>query len=101
MKQKSTAYSIERKQAQEEFYESKERLSLLFDTVSDCICLVKVEPDNRNRILAVNKALLNETGFTDEQIIGKTVDEVIPKEEVEFVERKCKAKSLIQAFYLQ
>ena len=101
MKQKSTAYCMERKQAQEEFPESKEHLSLLFDRVSDCICLVKVEPDNRNRILAVNKALLNDIGFTDEQIIGKTVDEVIPEEEVEFVERKCKAKSLIQAFYLQ
>lgn len=100
MKQRSTAYSIGGKQAQEEFYESKERLSLLFDSVSGCIYLVKVEPDNRNRILAVNKALLNDTGFTDEQIIGKTVDEVIPEEEVEFVERKCKAKSLIQAFYL-
>jgi len=33
------------------------------------------------------------TGFTDEQIIGKTVDEVIPGEEVEFIERKSKAKS--------
>ena len=65
MKQRSTAYSIGGKQAQEEFYESKERLSLLFDTVSDCICLVKVEPDNRNRILAVNKALLNSAFFNN------------------------------------
>jgi PAS domain S-box-containing protein len=75
----------ERKQAEERIKESENRLSLIFNSVSDSILLIKIEPDDTYRVLSVNEAFLADTGYTEEQIIGKRVDEILPESEYELL----------------
>jgi PAS domain S-box-containing protein len=59
--------------------ESERRLSLIFDTVSDIIFLLSVEPEDCYRFESVNSPFLVATGLTREQVIGKRIEEVLPK----------------------
>jgi diguanylate cyclase len=58
-----------------------DQLSLIFQRVSDLLFLVAVEPGPRFRFLTVNPSLLQITGFTAAQIIGHTIEEILPSEE--------------------
>jgi len=68
----------ERKLAQEALRRSEQQLELIYDTVSDVIFLLSVEPEDRYRFISVNKAFLQTTGLEVDQVIGKYADEVIP-----------------------
>jgi len=69
----------ENKKAEERHRESENRLSLIFNSVSDSILFIKVEPDDRYQVISVNQAFLTDTGFTEEQVIGNMVDEILPE----------------------
>ncbi len=66
------------KKTQEALEKSEKNLSLIFDTVGDVLFQLAVEPDDCFRFLAVNRNFLIKTGLTENQIIGKRYDEVIP-----------------------
>jgi len=68
-----------RKQAEEALQENRTRLSLIFDTVSDVIFLLAVEPDDHFRFVSVNQTFLTATGLTEDQVAGKRVVEVLPR----------------------
>ena len=74
-------------QMEEALAQSEKRLSLIFDSVTDEINLLKVEPGPNYRVETVNKALLQHMGFTGE-IIGKRIDELLPKEEYEYIRER-------------
>jgi PAS domain S-box-containing protein len=64
----------------EESVRSSERLrALIYDTVTDVLFYLGVEPDGRYRFLSVNQAFLRATGLTEQQVVGRTVDQVIPE----------------------
>ena len=67
-----------RKEAQEALRRSEQQLGLIYDTVSDIIFLLSVEPDDRFRFDSVNKAFLQATGLKIDQVIGRYADEIIP-----------------------
>ena len=69
----------ERKRAEEIMEVSERRLSLIFDTVSDVIFLLSVEPEDRYRFVSVNPTFLAVTGLTRDQVIGKRIEEVLPE----------------------
>ncbi len=69
----------ERKRAEEILEASERRLSLIFDTVSDVIFLLSVEPGDCFRFASVNPAFLALTGLRHEQVIGKRIEEVLPE----------------------
>ncbi len=69
----------ERKQIEKELRESQENLSLIYDTVGDMIFRFEVEPGDCFRFISVNQAFLDQTGLTEEQVIGKRIEEVRPK----------------------
>ena len=54
-------------------------LSLIYSNVSDVIFFVAVEPDGGDRFLSVNQAFLSTTGLSEDQVVGKLVQEVIPE----------------------
>lgn len=58
-----------------------DQLALIFQRISDLLFLVAVEPGPRFRFLTVNPALLQITGFTAAQMIGHTLEEILPPEE--------------------
>ena len=69
----------ERKRAEEIMKASERRLSLIFDTVSDVIFLLAVEPDDCYRFVSVNSTFLAVTGLPHDQVIGKRIEEVLPE----------------------
>ena len=69
----------ENKKVEERLRESENRLLLILNTVSESILFIKIEPDDRYRVINVNQAFLIDTGFTEEQVIGKAVDEILPE----------------------
>jgi PAS domain S-box-containing protein len=69
----------QRKQTEEILEASEKRLSLIFDSVSDVIFLLSVEPGDCFRFASINPAFLAVTGLKREQVIGKRVEEVLPE----------------------
>ncbi|MCE3260232.1 MAG: multi-sensor signal transduction histidine kinase, partial [Bacteroidetes bacterium] len=64
-------------------------LSSIYDTVGDMLFVLSVEED-RYKFSSVNKAFLNTTGLSEEDIIGKHVEEIIPKSNLNTVLSKYK-----------
>ncbi len=69
----------ERKQAEASLRESEQNLRLIYDTAGDVLFQLRVEPDNRFRFLSINQTFLSATGLTEDQVVGKTTEEIIPK----------------------
>ncbi len=73
------------KQKVRELQESEKRLSLIYDSTADELFYIKVEPDDCFRFLSINSAFLTATGLTEDQIVGKRIEEVIPELSVQLV----------------
>ncbi|MBW1813671.1 MAG: PAS domain S-box protein, partial [Deltaproteobacteria bacterium] len=63
----------------------EQQLSLIYDSIEDILYYLKVEPGPHYRFLTVNNAFLKATGLAVEQIIGKTINEIIPKPSLKLV----------------
>ncbi len=62
--------------------------NLIYNSTSDIIFLMSVEPDGVFRCLSVNQAYLKSTGFSADQLIGKRVEEVVHVDGAEFIIKK-------------
>ena len=72
----------ESKQADEALRKSQQQLSRIYDSVGDVLFYLAVEPDDCFRFLSINQAFLSSTGLTEDQIVGKRIEEVIPEPSV-------------------
>lgn len=63
----------------EELELTEKYLPAIYDTLSEVIFLLAVESDDRFRFVSVNQAFLAVTGLTMEQVVGKRIEEVLPK----------------------
>lgn len=52
---------------------------IIFNTTHDSMFIMQVEPDNEFRCIEVNKAYLHNTRLKPEQVIGKTLKEILPE----------------------
>lgn len=68
------------RRAEERAHESEKLRALVYSTVSDVIFYLAVEPGPRYRYLSVNPAFMEATGLAETEIVGHTVEEVIPAE---------------------
>jgi len=68
----------------------QQHLALIFQGVSDCLFLLHVEADDCNRFLCVNAAFLKMTGLTQEQVVGKRIEEVLPGSSDARMRSKCR-----------
>jgi len=66
------------RRAMDALRENQNRLSLIYNTTADPMWLVEAEPDDRYRFISVNKALLQVTGFSEDQVIGRHIEELLP-----------------------
>ena len=80
----------ERKRAEAALQASERQLSLIYANISDVLFYLAVEPDDRFRFVSVNPAFLKATGLTEDQIVGKLVQEVIPEPAQALVLGNCK-----------
>jgi PAS domain S-box-containing protein len=69
----------DRKYVQNMLVESSNRLSLIYNTSSDLMFLLSVEPGQIYRYLSVNRSFQTITGIKEEQIIGKKIEDILPK----------------------
>ena len=72
------AISISRSRLDERLRRSEHQLALIYETVSDILFLLEVQPDKRFRFISVNRAFLSATGLKEEQVIHKYVEKVVP-----------------------
>ena len=75
----------ERKLATAALKESQERLALVFDNTNEVINLIRYDPNGHHQVLAVNEAFLSMTGFEEAQVIGKSITELMPPDDLEYV----------------
>ncbi|OLS24487.1 MAG: Response regulator SaeR [Candidatus Heimdallarchaeota archaeon LC_3] len=76
---------IKREKAEKSLHESQEQLSFIVDNLLEEIGLLRNEGNDKFKVVAVNKAFLENTGFLKEEVIGKVIEEFLPKEQAESV----------------
>ena len=65
--------------------ETQQHLISIYNSVADVIFYVAVESDGRFRVVSVNAAFLRVTGLTQDQVVGKTVDQIVPEQSLTMV----------------
>jgi PAS domain S-box-containing protein len=83
--QKLRGYQLELERNVRALQESEKRLSLIYDSVGDVLYYIRVEPDDCFRFVSVNDAFLKTTGLTNNQIVGKRIEELIPESSIQLV----------------
>jgi PAS domain S-box-containing protein len=68
----------ERLQTEAVLLANERHLASIFDTVSDTIFILAVEPGEQYRFSSVNSAFCRVTGLPAEVVVGRTVHEIIP-----------------------
>lgn len=76
------------KQSEEQLRIEKDKLSVTYHNVSEILYSLSVEASNRFRFSSVNQPFLDATGLQENQVIGKTVNEVIPEPSLKLVLEK-------------
>ncbi len=67
-----------RKQVEAALKASERQLSLIYEKMSDVLFYLAIEGEERFRFISVNGAFLRVTGLKEEQVLGHTMQEVIP-----------------------
>ncbi len=67
----------ELRRIEKELREREQQLSSIYDTVGDIIYQLSVEAEGKYRFISINQAFCNVTGLSQEQVVGKLVNEVI------------------------
>ncbi len=68
----------ERKRVEAALQENEHQLSLIYKNTSDILFYLAVEHGDSFRFISVNSAFLYSTGLSEDQVIGKMVQDVIP-----------------------
>ena len=79
-----------RARKEEALAESQNRLRRIYNSTSDLMFLLSVEGGDRFRFLSVNRSYQAVTGFSEEQVMGKRVEEVLPLSASAFLTTKYK-----------
>ncbi|MEO7414722.1 MAG: PAS domain S-box protein, partial [Opitutaceae bacterium] len=74
-----------RRQAEAALQARERELSLIYNSVSDCIFFLAAEPAGEFRFVTVNPAFLSATGLLESQVVGKRLSEVIPEPSLSLV----------------
>ena len=78
----------ERERAKLALRESEQRYRQVFDNVSDVLYLLEVTPQGRFRVLEVNPAGEQSLGIPRSELIGRYLDEAMPKEAAGLLDEK-------------
>ncbi len=69
----------ERKKAELALLSNERQLDLIYNTVTESIFMMSVEPGERFRFVSINQAFTKTTGATIDQIIGKDLEDILPE----------------------
>jgi PAS domain S-box-containing protein len=74
----------ERKTIKKDLLESQKKYQLLFDSASDAILI----NDNENRILEVNRKVVERLGYSRKELLSMTIDQIDPTLEKRLTEKR-------------
>jgi len=77
-------------EADEAVHLSQQRLSLIYNTVSDGVILLGVEDPSTFRFLMVNAPFLRRFGLQEAEVMGKLLGEILPEGERDVWLNRCK-----------
>jgi PAS domain S-box-containing protein len=77
-----------RRRAERELLDSEARLQLIYDSSSDGMWLIKIEPGDVLRFVSVNETFLRLGGFVRGEVEGRTLQEFVPAEDHSAVREK-------------
>jgi PAS domain S-box-containing protein len=60
-------------------------LQLIYDSISDVIFFIAIEPNNNFRFTLANPSFFKVTGLREDQVVGKLVQDVIPQPSLQIV----------------
>ena len=66
----------------------EQQLNLIYNSAIDSMWLIGVEPGNNFRFESVNESFKIITGYTDEQVLGKLIEDVMPPSSHDLVRSK-------------
>ena len=69
----------DRKNAQDKILSKEKELATIYDNISEILYLLKIEEGNNYRFISVNSAFLSTIGLTENQVVGKYIQDVIPR----------------------
>ena len=69
----------DRKRAEAALQASERQLGLIYTNISDIVFYLEVEPEDRFRFVSINAAFQIATGLKEDQIVGRLIQEVLPK----------------------
>jgi PAS domain S-box-containing protein len=75
----------DRKKAEEDLRFNKQQLHLIYDSVADPIFLLDVKENNRFTFISVNQTFLAATGLTEEQVLNKDINDILPPSSLNLV----------------
>lgn len=78
----------ERKQAEQALAKSEQQRSLIYNSAIDPMWLIHIEKTGRFRFEDINTAFTEVTGLTRDQVIGLTIEKVLPKSSHALVREK-------------
>jgi PAS domain S-box-containing protein len=78
----------DRKREEQALVENEQRLTSIYNTVGDSIFQLTVEPQEQYRFTSINAAFSRTTGIPPDQVIGRTVKEIIPEPALSLVLEK-------------
>jgi PAS domain S-box-containing protein len=80
-----TAESQDPREVPEQLRTNARLLSLIYDSTSDPVYLVRIEDDGQFRFVSVNESFLRVTGYRVDQVLGQPMERVIPSANVSLV----------------
>jgi PAS domain S-box-containing protein len=80
----------EREEMEKSLRINENQLSAIYNTISDILYFISVEPNDLYRFISVNEMFLKATGLKKDQVINKRVEEVIPQQVHELIFGKYK-----------
>jgi PAS domain S-box-containing protein len=78
----------ERKKAEETLLSKERELTSIYLSVPEVLFFLSVTPQNSFRFISVSQSFLNATGLLENQVVGKSIQEVIPEPSLSLVLEK-------------
>ncbi len=75
----------QQKKIENKLRQDEQQLKLIYDSTAEILYFLKIEKGPKYRFISVNKPFLEATGLTKDQVLGKTISDVIPKPALELV----------------
>ena len=75
----------QRKKSESELIAHEQQLNLIYNSATDAMWLIDIEPGKKYRFESVNKSFKMFTGYTEEQVVGNLLENVLPPRARELV----------------